>query len=57
MFFHTNWVKHRSNDRYLKLFTTFFDSGVIRSLSNEILGVMGTLGSHIKIILFCILNQ
>jgi len=38
---HKNWIEHRSNDRYKLVFTTFFDSGVIRSLSSEIGFVTG----------------
>merc|ERR1719262_1053132 len=37
VYFHENWIKHRSNDRYLRNFRTLFDSGVVRSLSSEIL--------------------
>merc|ERR1719274_297683 len=37
VYFHDNWIKHRSNDRYLRNFRTLFDSGVVRSLSSEIL--------------------
>merc|ERR1719310_2157763 len=37
VYFHDNWIKHRSNDRYIRNFKTLFDSGVVRSLSSEIL--------------------
>merc|ERR1719428_1219747 len=41
VYFHDNWIKHRSNDRYIRNFKTLFDSGVVRSLSSEILLVTG----------------
>merc|ERR1719428_2617633 len=41
VYFHDNWIKHRSNDRYIRNFRTLFDSGVVRSLSSEILLVTG----------------
>jgi predicted membrane chloride channel (bestrophin family) len=41
VFKHEHWVKHRSSERYKETFTSFFDSGVIRSLSTEIGCVTG----------------
>merc|ERR1719390_203636 len=49
VFFHENWVKHRSKDRYRTEMATFFDSGVIRSLSSEILGVTGIAAAVVAI--------
>jgi predicted membrane chloride channel (bestrophin family) len=49
VFFHENWVKHRSKDRYRTEMATFFDSGVIRGLSTEILGVTGIAAAVIGI--------
>merc|ERR1719310_2657558 len=49
VFFHENWVKHRSKDRYRTEMATFFDSGVIRSLSTEILGVTGIAAAVVAI--------
>jgi predicted membrane chloride channel (bestrophin family) len=36
VFFHENWITHRSSNRYMKEMQGFFDSGVLRSLSTEI---------------------
>merc|ERR1719428_966646 len=49
VYFHDNWIKHRSNDRYIRNFRTLFDSGVVRSLSTEILGVTGIAAAVVAI--------
>ena len=36
VYFHDDWVKHRSTERFFKNFKTTFDSGVVRSLYLEI---------------------